>query len=138
MAPRESQKRASLKWDKENMTVLSCKIRKEQAVAFKAHCEIQGSTSNTVLKDFVLGCIGEQELGTAPETPQEALGRPTRAEGISLHPQALKTVQEAAEATGEAVPQFVERAVETQAKWDKSSLALGINPATGEKLDKEG
>lgn len=138
MAPRESQKRASLKWDKENMTVLSCKIRKEQAVAFKAHCETQGSTSNTVLKDFVLGCIGEQELGMAPETPQEAPGRPARAGGISLHPNALKTAQEAAEATGEAVPQFVERAVETQAKRDKSSLALGINPATGEKLDKEG
>ena len=138
MAPRESQKRASLKWDKENMTVLSCKIRKEQAVAFKAHCENQGSTSNTVLKDFVLGCIGEQEPGIAPETPQDAPGQPAGAGGISLHPKAIKTAQKAAEATGEAVPQFVERAVETQAKRDKSSLALGINPATGEKLDKEG
>lgn len=130
MAPRESQKRASLKWDKENMTVLSCKIRKEQAVVFKAHCENQGSTSNTVLKDFVLGCIGEQE----PGTPQEDPGRPAGGGGISLHLQTLKTAQEAAEATGEAVPRFVERAVETQAKRDKSSLALGINPVTGEKL----
>ena len=134
MALRESQKRASLKWDKENMTVLSCKIRKEQAIAFKAHCENQGSTSNTVLKDFVLGCIGEQEPGMAPETAQEALGRPAGSGGISLRPQAFKTAQEAAEATGEAVPQFVERAVETQAKRDKSSLALGINPVTGKKL----
>lgn len=86
MAPRESQKRASLKWDKENMTVLSCKIRKEQAVAFKAHCENQGSTSNTVLKDFVLGCIGEQEPGTALEAPRKAAGAPVGGEGISLPP----------------------------------------------------
>ena len=138
MALRESQKRASLKWDKENMTVLSCKIRKEQAIAFKAHCESQGSTSNTVLKDFVLGCIGEQEPGTAPETPQEATGRPAGAEGISLHQKAIRTAQEAAQSVGETVPQFVERAVETQAKRDRSSLALGINPVTGEKLDRKG
>lgn len=138
MAPRESQKRASLKWDKENMSVVGCKVKKVQASAFKAYCETQGSTSNTVLKDFVLGCIGEQEPGTAPETPQEAPGRPAGAGGISLPPQSLRTAQEAAERTGEAVPQFIERAVETQAKRDKSSLAVGINPATGEKLDREG
>ncbi len=138
MAPRESQKRASLKWDKENMTVLSCKIRKEQAVAFKAHCENQGSTSNTVLKDFVLGCIGEQEPGTALEAPRKAAGASVGGEGISLHPQALRTAQEAAERTGEAPAEFVARAVETQAKRDQSSLAMGINPATGKTLDKEG
>ena len=138
MAPSEAQKRASNKYNLEHMSTLGCKVKKAQATAFKAYCEIQGSTSNTVLKDFVLGCIGEQESGIAPEAPQEAPGRPVGAGGISLHTQALKTAQEAAEATGEAVPQFVERAVETQAKRDKSSLALGINPATGEKLDKEG
>ena len=123
MAPRESQKRASLKWDKENMTVLSCKIRKEQAAAFKAHCENQGSTSNTVLKDFVLGCIGEQEPGEAP--------------GGVLPPATLAAAQAAAAATGEAVPQFLARAVDAQAQRDKSSLASGINPATGDKIAKE-
>lgn len=123
MALRESQKRASLKWDKENMTVLSCKIRKEQAIAFKAHCENQGSTSNTVLKDFVLGCIGEQEPGAAPA-------------GV-LPPATLAAAQAAAEATGEAVPQFLARAVDAQAQRDKSSLASGINPATGDKIAKE-
>ena len=138
MAPRESQKRASLKWDKENMSVVGCKVKKVQASAFKAYCETQGSTSNTVLKDFVLGCIGEQKPGTAPETLQEAPGRPAGGGGISLHPKALRTAQEAAQSVGETVPQFVERAVETQAKRDRSSLALGINPVTGEKLDRKG
>lgn len=133
MAPRESQKRASLKWDKENMTVLSCKIRKDQAAEFKAYCENQGSTSNTLLKNFVLGCIGEQ----APESHQNGPGQPGGAGGISLHPRALKTAQEAAQNTGETVEQFIERAVQTQAQRDKSSLGLGINPATGGKLEKE-
>lgn len=128
MAPRESQKKASLKWDKENMTVLSCKIRKPQAAAFKVYCENQGSTSNTVLKDFVLGCIGEQE--TVPQAGE-------RAPGVPLSPEAVKAAQEAAESTGETVPQFIGRAVQTQAQRDKASLSLGINPATGGKIGEE-
>ena len=115
MAIAESRKRANAKWDKENMTTLGCK--------FKAYCENQGSTSNTVLKDFVLGCIGEQEPGVAPA-------------GV-LPPATLAAAQAAAETTGEAVPQFLARAVDTQAQRDKSSLASGINPATGDKIAKE-
>lgn len=123
MAIAESRKRANAKWDKENMTTLGCKIKRNQAAAFKAYCENQGSTSNTVLKDFVLGCIGEQEPGAAPA-------------GV-LPPATLAAAQAAAEATGEAVPQFLARAVDAQAQRDKSSLAAGINPATGDKIAKE-
>ena len=109
-------------------TTLGCKVRKAQAVAFKAYCQNQGSTSNTVLKDFVLGCIGEQEtLSQAGES----------APGVPLSPEAVKAAQEAAESTGETVPQFIGRAVQTQAQRDKASLSLGINPATGGKIGKE-
>lgn len=129
MAIAESRKRANAKWDKENMTTLGCKIKRDQASAFKSYCETQGSTSNTVLKDFVLECIGEQE----PGAPRAAQG----GGGISLHPRALKTAQEAAQNTGETVEQFIERAVQTQAQRDKSSLGLGINPASGDKMTRE-
>lgn len=61
MAPSESQKRASLKWDKENMATLGCKIKKEQAEKFKAYCKDQGKTSNAVLREYVLDCIDEKE-----------------------------------------------------------------------------
>ena len=128
MAVAESRKRANAKWDKEHMTTLGCKIKRTQAAAFKAYCENQGSTSNTVLKDFVLGCIGEQEAA-----PQAGEGPP----GVPLSPEALKTAQEAAESTGETVPQFIGRAVQTQAQRDKASLSLGINPATGGKIGEE-
>lgn len=61
MAVPESRKKANLKWDKENMTTLGCKVRKEQAEAFKVYCAEQGKTSNTVLKEYVFGCIEEDE-----------------------------------------------------------------------------
>ena len=52
----------------------------------------------------------------------------------------LKTAETptgAGEATGETMEQFVERAVVTQTQRDKASLRLGINPAAGDKLEKE-
>ena len=132
MAVAESRKRANAKWDKENMTTLGCKIKRTQAAAFKAYCENQGITSNTVLKDFVLGCIGEQEMA-----PQGTVTGSNGSPGVPLSPEALKTAQEAAESTGETVPQFIGRAVQTQAQQDKTSLSLGIDLATGGKIGKE-
>lgn len=59
----EKKKVSNAKWDKANMTVLACKVRKEQADAFKAYAAGQGKTANTVLKDFVLDCIGAPGRG---------------------------------------------------------------------------
>lgn len=127
MAPSESQKRASLKWDKENMIVLGCKVKRTQATAFKSYCAERGLTSNTALKDYVLGCIGEGE------NSQAAIEGPTAAQagggGILLSSDTLKAAQRAAEATGETVPAFIARAVETQVQRDSASLTLGLNPA---------
>lgn len=62
MAVSESQKKASNKYNKEHMTTLGCKVKKEEAAAFKEHCANQGKTSNTVLKEYVMGCIkGDKE-----------------------------------------------------------------------------
>lgn len=63
MAPSEAQKKASLKWDKENMAVVGCKVKKDQAEKFKAYCSGVGKTSNAVLRDYVLECIGETGTG---------------------------------------------------------------------------
>lgn len=120
----ESQKRAARKWDSENMSTLGCKVKKEHAETFKAYCAGQGKTSNAVLRDYVLDCIGE------PDSAQE---RPQAGGGLQLSPDTIKAAQEAAQAAGEAVPQFIERAVATQVERDKRSWKMGINPATGEK-----
>lgn len=57
MAVSESQKRAADKYNREHMATLGCKVKKEEAAAFKEHCAQQGKTSNTVLKEFVLETI---------------------------------------------------------------------------------
>lgn len=57
MALSEARKAANAKWDKENMSTLACKVKKEEAAAFKEHCAQQGKTCNTVLKEFVLETI---------------------------------------------------------------------------------
>lgn len=49
----DSQKKASAKWDKENMTVLACKVKRETAERFKAACAANGTTSNAVLQQAV-------------------------------------------------------------------------------------
>lgn len=61
MAPSEAQKRASAKYQKENIASLACRVKKDQAEAFKAYCADQGKTANNVLKEYVLDCIGENE-----------------------------------------------------------------------------
>jgi len=61
MSPTEAQKKASKKYQKENIATLGCRVRKEYAEKFKAYCEAQGKTSNAVLRQFVLDCIAETE-----------------------------------------------------------------------------
>ena len=61
MAVAESRKRANVKRDAENMTTLGCRVKKEQADRFKAYCSEIGKTSNAVLRDYVLDCIGEKQ-----------------------------------------------------------------------------
>lgn len=61
MSPSDAQKRASAKYQKENISSLACRVKKEQAEKFKSYCESMGKTSNAVLKEYVLECIGERE-----------------------------------------------------------------------------
>lgn len=62
MAVRESQKRASLKWDKENMMTIGCKIKRKQGEKFKVYAQEQGKTPNTILREYIYKCIGEDDL----------------------------------------------------------------------------
>lgn len=63
MAPTEAQRRASAKYQRENIASLACRVKKEQAERFKAYCTGRGKTSNAVLRDYVLDCIGEHNEG---------------------------------------------------------------------------
>ena len=61
MAPSDAQKRATKKYQKENIASLACRVKKEQAEKFKAYCDSIGKTSNAVLREHVLACIKEEE-----------------------------------------------------------------------------
>lgn len=61
MAISEAQKKASNKWNLNNMSTLACKVKKEQAEQFKAYAKEQGKTTNTLLKDYVEECIKDKQ-----------------------------------------------------------------------------
>ena len=69
----DAQKKASAKWDKENMGVLACKVKRETAEQFKAACAAQGTTSNAVLQQAVKAYLEEHP---APEQPHTAGNAP--------------------------------------------------------------
>ena len=134
MAPTEAQKRASNKYNLKNMATLGCKVRKEEAEAFKDYCSQHGKTSNTVLKEYVYECIDNDEMigYDSGGKRQEAAGA-VQSAGVALSSDTLKSAQQAAERTGETVGEFTARAIETQVKRDIASFNLGVNPAQAEK-----
>ena len=133
MAISEAQRRAVAKYNAANYERVELRLKKGKKDTVKAHADSYGESLN----EFVNRAIDCQMERDGAERPQEAAGAAEVAGGISLSPDALDAAQQAAERTGEAPAVFVARAIETQAKRDKSSIALGINPATGDKLDKE-
>jgi len=50
MALTDAKKRSNNKWDAANMTVLGCKVRKDEAERFKAVCKERGTTVNAVFR----------------------------------------------------------------------------------------
>lgn len=127
MAVSDAKKKANAKWDSENMATLACKVKKDHADKFKAYCSEIGKTSNAVLRECVLSCIGE----ATGEIPQKPAGAP-QGEGAILTPSVLKTAQEAAQRAGETVPAFVSRAVDIQAKRDEIMQGLKTKQEEGE------
>lgn len=144
-------------WQKANCDRVNLTLPKGRKAELQAHATAQGESVNGFIgraiaeameRDGVGGPQRAAELAAvagAVSIPPAALKavqaatQPTRAVQIaaavaSLSPQMLETVQIAAGATGEAVEEFLVRAVQTQAQRDRSSIALGINPATGNKI----
>lgn len=66
----EARKRANAKWDKENMVVLACKVKRETAEQFKAACAAQGTTSNAVLQQAVKAYLEQCQHSAGDEVSQ--------------------------------------------------------------------
>lgn len=55
----EAQKRARDKWDRENMTVLTCKVTKRKADEFAAACKRAGVSKSSVIVKAVDNFIAD-------------------------------------------------------------------------------
>ena len=141
----EARKEGNRKWDAANLDRLSLALPKGSREAIKAHAAALGESTNAFIKRAI-DCQMERDSGGADVVnrdggaggPQEAAGAAAGAGGISLSPDTLESAQQAAERTGEAVGDFLARAAQAQAKRDEISLHMGLNPATGGKLDSKG
>ena len=125
----EAQKKSARKWGAANLDRISVAAPKGTKERWKSAATAHDKSLNQLIVEAVDHQIS-QDCDRGPcETQQTG--------GISLHPEALQTAQNAAQKAGETVSQFVERAVETQAQRDEASLKLGINPSAGGKLEKK-
>lgn len=134
MALTTARKKANAKYEAKAYDKTLIRLPKGRLDEIRAHIEPAGESLNGFIGRAIVETMERDGAGG----PQEAAGAAAGAGGISLSPDTLESAQQAAERTGEAVGEFLARAVETQVKRDKSSIALGINPAAGDKLDSKG
>lgn len=111
-------------YDRVNLTMP--KGRKE---VIQAKADAHGESVNA----YINKAIDQRMERDGAIGPQAGAEGPQVGGGVFIPPDTLERAQQAAEATGEAIADFLARAVETQAKRDRSSLATGISPATKEK-----
>lgn len=57
----ESRKKANAKWDKDNMTILACKVRKDYADRVRAAAARNGDTVNAIIKKALDVYLEEQD-----------------------------------------------------------------------------
>lgn len=80
MALTDAKRRANNKYIKENMTTLGCKMRKDDAAAFKIACNIMGTTPNAVFRRAVDAFMADYEKQA--EGRQEAADKATGEAGV--------------------------------------------------------
>lgn len=135
MAISKAQQKAVNRYMAANYDRVNLTVPKGKKDVIKAHSEARGESVNGFINravDETMGRDKETKTTHGVQNATEGESLPS----VPLHLEAMKAAQKAAQIAGETVPQFIERAVQTQAQRDKTSLSLGINPATGGKIEK--
>ena len=60
MAVSRAKRASNNKWDKENMKIVACKIKKDDAELFKEYAENNKTTPNALLRTYIYKCIGKE------------------------------------------------------------------------------
>ncbi len=110
----KAQQKSVHKYVKNNYDRMELTVQKGRKDLIKAHAEARGESTNAFIGRAIQETM-ERDTGG----PQEAAGAPAGVGVVSLPPEALKMAQEAAQAAGEGVPQFVARAIESRAALDE-------------------
>lgn len=131
MATTKAQQKAVNKYVKANYDRIEFKAPKGRKAEIKAHAEARGESVNSFI-----GRAVDETIERDTRMPAEATGQLPAAAAL-LSPDILAEAQNAAERTGEAVPEFVTRAVKAQAKRDETTRRMGLNPVTGSKLGQD-
>lgn len=134
MALTTARKKANAKYEAKAYDKTLIRLPKGRLDEIRAHIEPAGESLNGFIGRAIMETMERDRAGG----PQEAAGAAAVTGGISLSPDALEAAQQAAGRTGEAVGDFLARAALAQAKRDEISLHMGLNPATGDKLDSKG
>ena len=61
MSVSRAKRASNNKWDKENMKIVACKIKKDYAEAFKQYADEKNTTPNALLRNYIYNCIEKGE-----------------------------------------------------------------------------
>jgi len=126
----KAQQKAVTKYMKENYDEIKVRVEKGRKADIKAYADSRGESVNAFIGRAI------DEIMTR-DTSQEATECPISHFEGSLSSEKLNAVQKASKTTGETRTEFVTCAVGIQAQRDKATLKMGINPATGDKLEPD-
>ncbi len=130
MPTSKAQQKAVHKYTKENYDRFLLTMKpKGRLETIKAHAAAQGESAN----GFIVRAISETMERDTAGTATKPIGAPPGEGLLSFHSDTLQAAQEAAEAAGETIPQFIGRAVETQAQRD--ALARKMKKAPDKKSE---
>lgn len=121
MAISKAQQKAVTKYVKAKYDRFGLTMPKGHLDEIKSHAETQGESVN----GFINRAIDHQISQDRDKSPSEGREGPFGAEAVSLPSEAYKRAVEASEAAGEGLPDFVSRAVTTQAQRDETARKLG-------------
>lgn len=116
---------------------IKVRVGKGQKDTIQVHAVTHGESVNGFIGRAISEAMERDGGGMPPESAQQGQKGLSGGRVVSLPSETLEAAQRAAESAGEALPDFVARAVETQAQRDIAALRLGINPVTGDKLERE-
>ena len=111
----DAQNKATQKYIRENLEEIKFRVRKGGKEKYKSAAEQVGLS----MAKFFITAADEKIARDAAKRPPEAAGAPAGGGGIPASPETLEAAQEAAERTGEAVADFVARAVSETAERDR-------------------